>query len=88
MPCHNASHIHEWPRSGSLSIAKCEFKCGFCASTKDYKPASALRKVHSRRISIHQGRRADVLVQHVLVHIKNDELPLTLEKSTGGRPRL
>ncbi|KAF6228543.1 hypothetical protein HO173_011845 [Letharia columbiana] len=69
MPCRIPSHTHDWPRSGTLSISKCESKCGFCTSTKDYKPASALRK-------------------HVLTHIKNDKMSLTLEKSIGGRPRL
>ena len=50
MPCRIPSHTHDWPRSGTLSISKCESKCGFCSSTKDYKPASALRKVLSHRI--------------------------------------
>ena len=88
MPCHMASHIHDWPRSGTLSIFKCEFKYGFCRSTKDYKPASALRKVLSHYIPKGEGSLVDFLMQHVLTHIKNDDMPLTLEKSTGGRPRL
>ena len=88
MPCHVASHIHDWPRSSSSSIFKCESKCGFCRSTKDYKPALALQKVLSHCIPKREGSLVDFLMQHVLTHINNDDMPLTLEKSTGGRPRL
>ena len=88
MPCHDPFHSHDWPRSGVLSISKCEFKCGFCTSTKDYKPASALRKVRNHRIPEREGSSAEILMQHVLTHIKNDDMPIILEKSTGGRPRL
>lgn len=59
MPCHNASHTHDWPRSGCLTISKCESKCGFCTSTKDYKPASALRKACFYSIAEYNGR-ADI----------------------------
>lgn len=45
MPCTNEAHSHEWVIAGTLSIEKCETRCGFCSSTKEYKPASALRKV-------------------------------------------
>ena len=75
MPCQNSNHHHKWPRSGLLSIAKCENIYGFCQShdtnksVKLYKPASALRK-------------------HVARHIKNSNLQIELEKCGGGRPRL
>ena len=88
MPCHIPSHTHDWAPSGTLSIAKCESRCGFCTSTKDYKPASALRKVLRHRSPKAECSLADIVMQHALTHIKNDVLPLTLEKSTGGRPRL
>ena len=35
-----------------------------------------------------EGSLAELLMQHVLTHIKNDKMSLTLEKSIGGRPRL
>lgn len=70
MPYRSASYNHDWPLSGSLSILKYEYQCGFCTSTEDYKPASALRKVHTHRIPRHEGRVAGMSLHHVLTHQK------------------
>ena len=85
MPCKNDFHAHEWTKSGVLSIAKCETICNFCISGKEYKPASALRKV---RYYYEEAKKLRLTsIKHVLTHIKNERLPLTLEHSVSGRPK-
>ena len=85
MPCKNDSHAHEWTKSGVLSIAKCETICNFCSSGKEYKPASALRKV---RYYVKEAKKLRLTsIKHVLIHIRKERLPLTLEHSVSGRSK-